>query len=218
MKKVITIDGPSGAGKSTLAKRLAQKLCFQYLDTGALYRAVALYLRRRGYNEGISDDELRKVLKELNIEFSNGRVYINKEDVSDEIRTPEIGHYSSVFSARPMVREFLLDIQRRFPEKHDTVAEGRDMGTVVFPHAWKKFFLTASMEERAKRRYHQLKEMGKPVTLDEALTDVKNRDERDAGRAIAPLKVPEDAVYIDTTDLTIEETLNRIIRHLNSDA
>ncbi|NOY64532.1 MAG: (d)CMP kinase [Nitrospirae bacterium] len=216
MKKVITIDGPSGAGKSTLAKRLAQQLCFQYLDTGALYRAVALYLRRRGYDEEISDDELRQALQEVKIEFSSGRVYINNEDVSDQIRTPEIGHYSSVFSAR--VPEFLLDTQRSFPEKHDTVAEGRDMGTVVFPRAWKKFFLTASVEERAKRRFNQLKEMGKSITFDEALRDVKDRDERDAGRAIAPLKVPEDAVYIDTTDLTIEETLNRIIRHLNSDA
>lgn len=218
MKKVITIDGPSGAGKSTIAKRLAQQLCFQYLDTGALYRAVALYLRRKDYNERISNDELRQALQEVNIEFSSGRVYINKEDVSEQIRTPEIGHYSSVFSARVPVREFLLDTQRRFPEKHDTVAEGRDMGTVVFPHAWKKFFLTASVEERAKRRYNQLKDMGKSITLDEAFRDVKNRDERDANRSVAPLKVPEDAVYIDTTDLTIEETLNRIINHLNSDA
>jgi cytidylate kinase len=218
MKKVITIDGPSGAGKSTLAKRLARQLGFQYLDTGALYRAVALYLRRKGYNEDISDDELRKALQGLSIGFSNGRVYINNEDVSDQIRTPEIGHYSSVFSARLSVREFLLGTQRAFPEKHDTVAEGRDMGTVVFPDAWKKFFLTASIEERAKRRFNQLKEMGKSITLNEAIRDVKDRDERDASRSIAPLKMPDDAVYIDTTDLTIEETLNRIIRHLNSDA
>ncbi|HHN64611.1 MAG TPA: (d)CMP kinase [Nitrospirae bacterium] len=217
MKRVITIDGPSGAGKSTIAKRLATELGFEYLDTGALYRAVALYLRRSGCDENISDEEISRLLEGLKISFSDGRVFINNEDVTDRIRTPEIGHFSSVFSARAPVREFLMGVQRGFPEEHDTVAEGRDMGTVVFPDAWKKFFITASIEERTRRRFKQLQEMGKAVTLDEALRDVKERDERDSNRKIAPLKKPADAVHIDTTELSLEETLQCIKKHLGSD-
>ena len=138
MKRVIAIDGPSGAGKSTVARILAERLGFQYLDTGALYRAVALFLRRKGLDDGITDEQIREALHDLFIDFPDGRTLINGEDVSDEIRTPEIGHYSSVFSARRPVREFLLDIQRGYPRRHDTVVEGRDMGTVVFPTAWRK--------------------------------------------------------------------------------
>ncbi len=214
MKKVITIDGPSGAGKSTVAKRIAEKLGFQYLDTGALYRAVALYLRRKKLSEDATDKEIADALEGLNLSFRDGRTYINGEDVSTEIRTPDVGHYSSVFSARKVVRDYLLGMQRAFPEGDDTVCEGRDMGTVVFPGAWRKFFLDASEEERAKRRYEQLTRAGKSISYEDALRDVRERDRRDSSRDIAPLKKPEDAIYIDTTNLELEEVISKVLSHL----
>ncbi len=216
MKRVITIDGPSGAGKSTMAKELARRLGFQYLDTGALYRTVALHLRSKGYDEHITDDELRKQLQGIRIAFKGGRVFLGDRDVSQEIRTPEIGHFSSVFSARSVVREFLLDLQRDFARTHNTVAEGRDMGTVVFPEADCKFFLDASPEERARRRYLQLRAMGKKITEDEALRDVVERDRRDSSRDIAPLKKAEDAIYVDTTELGPEETLELLYDYIKN--
>jgi len=214
-KRIVAIDGPSGAGKSTVARLLAERLGFQYLDTGALYRAVALYLRRQGLGEDVSDETLTRVLKGLDIGFSNGRVFINREDVSEAVRSPEIGHYSSVFSARRPVREFLLSIQRTYPEKYDTVVEGRDMGTVVFPEAWIKFFLDASRQERAKRRYLQLVQKGTDVTMEEALQDVQQRDERDSQRDLAPLRRSPDAIYIDSTSMGIEETIKKMLEFLN---
>ncbi len=216
MKRVITIDGPSGAGKSTVAKELAKRLGFEYLDTGALYRAVALYLRKKGHDESITDDKLGSELKEVEISFEKARVFLNGEDVSDAIRTPEIGHYSSVFSARPVVREFLLGLQREFATTHDTVAEGRDMGTVVFPGADCKFFLDASTEERARRRFLQLKAMGKEITEQDALKDVVERDRRDSSRDIAPLKKADDAIYVDTTKLSLRETIDLLYHHITS--
>jgi len=215
--RIVTIDGPSGAGKSTVARLLAERLGFQYLDTGALYRAVALYLRRQGAGEDVSDETLERLLKGLNIGFSDGRVYIDGEDVSEAVRTPEIGHYSSVFSARRPVREFLLSIQRAYPERYDTVVEGRDMGTVVFPDAWRKFFIDASPQERARRRYLQLLQKGVAVTMEEAMRDVQQRDERDSQRDIAPLRRSPDAVYIDTTSLGIEETIDKMLEFLHGE-
>ncbi len=216
MKRVITIDGPSGAGKSTMAKEIARRLGFEYLDTGALYRAVALYLRDRGYDEGITDNKLREELKGVSVSFKGGKVFLLDRDVSDKIRTPEIGHYSSVFSARPVVREFLLDLQRDFAKNHDTVAEGRDMGTVVFPEADCKFFLDASPEERARRRFLQLKAMGKEITEEEALRDVLERDRRDLSRDVAPLKKADDAIYVDTTELSLEETVDFLLKQISN--
>ncbi len=214
MNRVITIDGPSGAGKSTIARLVAERLGFQYLDTGALYRAVALYLRQKGLGEDVRDQEIASLLKGLILSFKDGKTFINGEDVSGQIRTPEIGHYSSVFSARRPVREFLLEIQRRFPEEQDTVCEGRDMGTVVFPGAWRKFYLDASEEERARRRYLQLKSAGKEITMETALRDVRERDLRDSNRDVAPLRRAEDAFYIDTTSMGIEDAVKEILRHL----
>lgn len=229
MGKVIAIDGPSGAGKSTISRLIAEKLGFQFLDTGALYRAAALHLRRKGLNENSSDEEIANALKHAEIVFTDGRVFLKDssctthaesgcygEDVSEEIRTTEIGHYASVFSAKDVVRKFLLQMQRDAAVHNDIVAEGRDMTTVVFPYAWKKFFLDASKKIRAKRRFLQLREKGIKITMKDALRDVVERDKRDRGRDIAPLKIADDAVYIDTTDLGIEEVLGKILEEIKN--
>lgn len=211
MKKVIAIDGPSGAGKSAVSRILAEKLGFQFLDTGALYRAAALHLRRENADAESDDSLISSKLNNASISFKDGSVFLNGEDVSGDIRTTEAGHYASVFSARKAVRDFLFRIQRDSAAHHDLVAEGRDMTTVVFPDAWKKFYLDASEEGRAKRRYIQLKEKGVEITMEEALKDVRERDMRDSMRDIAPLKKAEDAVYIDTTDKSLDEVIDLII-------
>lgn len=217
MGKVIAIDGPSGAGKSTIARMLAEKLGFLYLDTGALYRAVALLFLRRGIGPEDDDGALSGALKSTEVLFSDGRVYLNGDDVSRDIRTPEVGHYSSVFSARRVVRDFLLDVQRRTSLHSDLVAEGRDTTTVVFPDAQRKFYLDASVEERMKRRYRQLKEMGVDVTEDGAERDVIERDKRDQARDIAPLIRAGDAIIIDTTNRSIQDILDKILEVVRSD-
>lgn len=226
MGRVIAIDGPSGAGKSTVSRLLAQRLGFQYLDTGALYRATALYLRRKGLNEDSTDDEIKQALKGFSITFREERVFIKVshnelstvgnqpeagEDVSEIIRTTEIGHFASVFSAKKVVRDFLLDIQRDVAKGSDLIAEGRDMTTVVFPDAWKKFFITASEDERARRRFEQLKVKGIDISKEEAITDVRERDKRDQERDIAPLRASKDAIIIDTTNKKIDEVIEEIL-------
>jgi cytidylate kinase len=216
LKRVITIDGPSGAGKSTISKLLASELGFRCLDTGALYRAVGLYLDGEGIPEDAPDEEIEKALQALQIRITDEAVIVNGRALRDELRSPRAGHLASVFSAKRPVRQFLLGPQRAFAEQHDTVAEGRDMGTVVFPDAWLKFYLDASVEERAKRRYLQLKDMGKEITMEEAIRDVQDRDRRDSERAIAPLRVPDDAIYINTTGLSKEETLKRLLQWVSS--
>lgn len=216
MGKVIAIDGPSGAGKSTISRLVAERLGFQFLDTGALYRATALHLRRKGLKEDTSDEEIANALKGVEIVFMDGKVFLNGKDVSEEIRTTEAGHYASVFSAKKAVRDFLLQIQRDAAQENDIVAEGRDMTTVVFPSAWKKFFLDASEEGRARRRYLQLKEKGMEITMEEALRDVQERDKRDSSRDIAPLKRADDAIYIDTTDLTLKDVLKRVLEAIGN--
>lgn len=217
MRKVIAIDGPSGAGKSTIAKELAKRLGFSYLDTGALYRAVALGFKEKGIQSESSDDYLKKAISNMKIKFSNGRVFLDKKDVSEEIRLPEIGSLSSVFSARKVVREFLYNIQRSAAAENNLVAEGRDMGTVVFPDAWKKFYIDASDEERAKRRYLQLKEKGVEVNKAEAEKDVVERDKRDSSRKISPLKKADDAVFIDTSNMSIDDVLKKIMESLKAE-
>lgn len=207
MKKVIAIDGPSGAGKSTVAKNLASEFGFDYLDTGALYRAIALGLVNNGIKEDASDDTIGKALSSMKVEFVRGRVILDGLDVEDEIRVPEIGHYSSVFSARKPVRDFLMPVQKQAAKDNDIVVEGRDMTTVVFPDAWIKIYLDASVEARAKRRFDQLKESGIEADMESASRDVSERDERDSSRDIAPLRRADDALYIDSSNVSAEEVV-----------
>jgi cytidylate kinase len=219
MNRVIAIDGPSGAGKSTIARLLADELGYQYLDTGALYRAVALSLLHAGLNEDSPDNEIISALEKTHVSFRGGKVFLNHKDVSQEIRSPEASHYASVFSARRAVREFLLNIQREALQHANLVAEGRDMTTVVFPYASGKFYLDASAEERARRRALELRAKGYEVDEKKMRLDILERDARDSGRDIAPLRKAEDAVLIDSTGLSVEDVLRKIlavIREVNT--
>ena len=210
---VITIDGPSGSGKGTISRMLARELGFQFLDSGALYRLLAFAAQRRGI---ALDDEsaLAALSGELDIRFpadgEGDRVLLDGEDVGDAIRTEAAGGGASRVAALPAVREALLDRQRRFRLLPGLVADGRDMGTVVFPDAEAKIFLTASAEERARRRYKQLKEKGISVVFDDVLADIQVRDERDASRSVAPLRPAQDADLVDTSELDIPATIERL--------
>jgi cytidylate kinase len=217
MGRVIAIDGPSGAGKSTIAKLIAKELGFDYLDTGALYRAVALALRNNSIEPEDSDHRLRDVLLRTNITYTSGKVFLHGRDVSEDIRSKEIDHYSSVFSAKKIVRDFLFDIQRNAASTSDIVVEGRDTTTVLFPNAWKKIYLDASLEERAKRRYLQFKEKGMYVSIEEAKEDVMRRDKRDANRDIAPLKRADGALAIDSSNLSVEQVKEKILELIRAE-
>ncbi len=215
MARVIAIDGPSGAGKSTAAKALSEKIGFEYLDTGALYRAVALRLLYEEIDEQAPDRKIGEILEKTSISFTGGSILLDGVDVSREIRTPQVGHYSSVFSARKVVRDHLLEIQRSAAEGKDIIAEGRDMTTVVFPDAWKKFFITAGVEIRAQRRYAQLNEKSVPITMEGARQDVVNRDRRDSERTFAPLKKAHDAEVIDNSTLSQDDTITIMLGIIN---
>lgn len=221
MKRVIAIDGPSGAGKSTVSKEVARILGFEYLDTGALYRAVA-YFFYENFNSletisNLPENIIDEYLKKISLQYSDGKVYLDNRDLSKLIRDPKIGHVTSILSAKRNVRRFLLPYQRQFAELYDTVAEGRDMTTVVFPDAWKKFFLDASVEVRAMRRFEQLKRMGKDITFEEALNDVVERDKRDSERSEAPLRISSEVIYIDSSSLKIEEVISLILKKVAED-
>jgi cytidylate kinase len=217
MKQVIAIDGPSGSGKTTIAKLIAKELGFNYLDTGALYRAVAIALRANKVEPEDGDDKLREVLHRTDVSFRDGKVYLNGRDVSEEIRSKEVDHFSSVFSARGIVRAFLLDVQRNAAIHHEVVVEGRDTTTVVFPDSKKKIFLDASIEERAKRRYLQYKGKGLDISMAEARKGIIERDQRDASRDIAPLKKAADALLVDSSSLSIDEVREKIIDFIKTD-
>ncbi len=206
----IAIDGPSGAGKSTLARRLAEKLNYIYVDTGALYRTVGLYM----FRNKIDPRDTEKVavalpLINVGLRFINGEqhVYLNGEDVSADIRLHEVSQCASLVSAVPAVRQFLFDTQRKMAAENDVIMDGRDIGTVVLPDADVKIFLTASAEVRARRRYNELLERGQEVDYEQILADVNQRDEQDMNRSVAPLKPAEDGVILDTSDCSFDESL-----------
>ncbi len=207
---VIAIDGPSGSGKGTVAKLVAQNLGFHYLDSGSLYRLVALSAERAGVS--LHDQAaLAELAAKLNAQFAGEEIFLSGENVSLAIRDEAVSQASSVVSAHPAVRQALLARQRQFRKPPGLVAEGRDMTTVVFPDAVLKIFLTASAEERAKRRYKQLREKGMRANLGHLLRDIAERDERDAKRTAAPLKQATDAIVLDTTNLEIAEAVAEIL-------
>ena len=211
----IAIDGPGGDGKSTIARTLAKDMGYLYVDTGALYRAIGLYARRNGAASG-EIDRVTALLPDiqLDLRWREGiqRVYLNGEDVSEEIRLPEISMAASDVSAMVPVRDFLLELQRDMARKHHVVMDGRDIGTVVLPDAQVKIFLTADPEERARRRCRELEEKGLPGDFQQVLAELRQRDQQDQNRAAAPLRQAEDAVLADTTGLTMEESLALVKR------
>ena len=211
-KLIIAIDGPSGAGKSTASKLLAKRLGYIYVDTGALYRAIAWKVKEKNIDmrdEAALDNMCDAT--EIKIELVDGeqRVYVDGIDVSSYIRTPEIGMMSSKVSSVPCVRKRLLELQRQFGKEGGAVIEGRDIGTVVFPDAEVKFFLSASDEERGRRRYIELKEKGHNVSLEDTTENIKKRDYNDSQRDIAPLCVADDAIVMDSTGLDAEGVVKR---------
>lgn len=217
MKKHMTvaIDGPAGAGKSTIAKRAASELGFIYVDTGAMYRGMAWDMLNKGIP--VEDEEAVSAEAEtvsISIRYENGTqsVFVNEQNVDGMIRTPEVSAASSVVSAYPKVRSCLLNLQRKLAQDSSCLMDGRDIGTVVLPDADVKIFLTASPEIRGKRRYDELRAKGNTsVTLEEIIEDVKQRDWNDSHRKTAPLKQAEDAVLLDSSDLSIEEVTDRIV-------
>lgn len=212
----VAIDGPSGAGKSTLAQMCASRLGFLYVDTGAIYRSVGVAVRRAGL---ASKDAagIAALLPELSIAMrydENGlqRMFLNESDVTDEIRLPEISIYASDVSAMPEVRAFLLEMQRHFADTNNVIMDGRDIGTIVLPQADLKIFLTASLEERARRRYEELCLRGTETTLEAVLNDMRYRDANDSSRVAAPLRPAEDAHILDTTGNSLEESFQLICK------
>lgn len=213
--KSIAIDGPSGAGKSTLARQAAQALGYLYVDTGAIYRALGLFVRRHGADPS-DPAAVVPLLNQVSIRMDHGadglqHMYLGEEDVTGAIRHPEISRYASAVSALPQVRAFLLEMQRDLARNHDVIMDGRDIGTVVLPGADVKIFLTASPQARARRRCDELLAKGERVDYDGVLADLQARDARDSGRAAAPLRQAEDALRVDTTELDLEQSLEAIL-------
>ena len=215
MNKEIAIDGPAGAGKSTIAKRVAEKLGLIYVDTGAMFRAIALYMT----GKCVKSNETDKVKEELNsirldIVYENGeqQIILNDENVSKLIRNPEISKAASEFAQVPEVRERLLILQRELADKRPVVMDGRDIGTKVLPSASVKIFLTAEVKVRAERRYKELTEKGEKVNLEDIMSDIKSRDEQDMNRKVSPLVQASDAVLVDTSSLSIDEVVDAIIK------
>lgn len=206
----VAIDGPAGAGKSTIARAVAKALGFLYVDTGALYRSIAFYALAQGIDP--SDESLvLPLLKEIKVElaFQNGeqRVLLCQKDVTDSIRTSEVSMAASKISAIPAVRQFLFGLQRDMAERYNVIMDGRDIGTVVLPNAKVKIFLTASAEDRAKRRYDEMISKGESAVYEQVLQDIRRRDEQDANRAIAPLRPAPDAILLDTTGNRLEDSI-----------
>ena len=212
---IVAIDGPSGAGKSTLSKAVARHFKFLHVDTGAIYRAVGLYALQNKADTN-NANEIERLLEKLSIdvryENNEQHIYLNNEDISNDIRTPEVSMAASNVSKHKQVRDFLLLLQRSFAEEKDVVMDGRDIGTVVLPQAGIKIFLTASPEERAMRRFQELKEKDASISYEDVLQDIRKRDDQDMNREAAPLKQAEDAILVDTTGNTFDESLQELIR------
>ena len=212
----IAIDGPSGAGKSTMAKRLAAELGYLYVDTGAIYRTLGLFALRRGVDPA-DEPGVKALLPQVEIRMAYGEdglqhMYLMGEDVTGEIRTPQVSDAASKVSAIPAVRTFLLEMQRELARKNNVIMDGRDIGTVVLPDADVKIFLVASLEARARRRYAELLERGVKTEFSHVLTDMEERDARDSGRMAAPLRKAEGAVLVDTTEYSLESSFDLMLR------
>jgi cytidylate kinase len=205
---IVTIDGPAGSGKSTAARGLAGRLGFEFLDTGAMYRAVALALHRLEID--VASEQARAILQTLRLEMSPGRIVLNGEDVSTLIRTPEMAAASSKVAVVTAVRTYLVELQRTIAAGRSMVCEGRDQGTIVFPDAPCKFFLTASPMSRALRRQADMLGRGRSVPIEDVLAEQDERDRRDAGRDVGPMRPAPDAIVLDTSDLTAEQVLDRL--------
>lgn len=216
-KLIVAIDGPAGAGKSTVAKRVAKELGYTYMDTGAMYRAFAWRVREEGLDLG-DEKKLRRVLQDTDIEVveENGRlsVLLNGVEVTDRIRTPELSQSASLVSTSGIVRERMVELQRAMGSRGGVVAEGRDIGTVVFPNAEVKIYLDASAEERARRRFEEFRGQGRHVTLEETLKEMEERDRRDKERTVAPLRKAADAVMIDSTNSDVDRVVERIMHEI----
>lgn len=210
----IAIDGPAGAGKSTIAKRAARELGFVYVDTGALYRAMALYCLKNQIG-GRDEAAVAKACENMEITLTHQKgeqqILLNGENVTGSIRTEEVGNMASLISAYPAVRAKLLELQRSVARKEDVIMDGRDIGTCILPDAPLKIYLTASVETRGQRRYRELTQKGVSCDLEEICRDIRERDARDMNREIAPLKQAEDAVLVDSSEMTIEEVTERIV-------
>ena len=210
----VAIDGPAGAGKSTIARRLAAELGYRYVDTGAIYRTVAYFMDLWGVSPK-DVDGVNRYIDELTVEIEYDEdglqhMMMNGMDVTKDIRTPDISQKASLISAHACVRDMLLDMQRELAEQNNVVMDGRDIGTVVLPHATVKIFLTASPEVRAKRRCDELSAKGQKVDYNKVLTDIQQRDYQDTHREIAPLKMSRDSIKVDTSDMSIEEVLEKL--------
>lgn len=212
----VAIDGPAGAGKSTIAKLVAKEKGYIYVDTGAMYRALAIHFLKKGVapeNTGDVIDACRDADVSIRYESGVQQVYLNGANVTGELRTEEVGNMASRTSAIPEVREKLLELQRTLARENDVIMDGRDIGTNILPDADVKIYLTASVETRAKRRYNELKEKGEDCDLEQIAQDIKERDERDMNRDTAPLKKAEDAILVDSSDMTIPEVVSEICSH-----
>ena len=207
---IIAIDGPAGSGKGTIAKLVSQRLNFINIDTGAMYRCIALRLKENNINLE-EYDKIHKILEEIEISFQDENVYLNGKDVSKEIRSVEISNFVSPVSAIGFVREKMVELQRKLAQGKNVIMEGRDIGTVVFPNAELKIYLDATPEERARRRVEQNKMNNIESNYEQILKDIIERDTRDSSREISPLKKADDAIIIDSTNLTIEEVTNKVI-------
>ena len=212
--KTIAIDGPSGAGKSAIASALAKRLGYEYIDTGALYRTIAYIAVKEGGD--LSTEELLKRVDTQSIDYKDGAVQLNGEALGDVIRTEAISQKTSQLSKEPAVRDYLLSLQRRLAKDGGVVMEGRDIGTVVLPSADVKFFLTASEEERARRRYEQRLAFGEVVDMETIKADIHARDERDKNRTVAPLKQAADAILVDSTAMSEEEVLDTMVSYVEN--